>query len=73
MISDFFEKHKGARRLTLLWAILLITQTVTSPPEYIAHATAPGAAIITAVIGILVTVIGFYQWSRAQDDKNAGS
>lgn len=63
------NRHKGFRRLVLIWAIALITWTVH---EVFTRAPAIGAGTATAlgaVIGILATVIGFYQWSRERADR----
>ena len=59
-MGDFFNKHKGVRRLLLLWACCLITYSVVK--NHLADTVA------VAVIGLLTVVIGFYQWSRNKDD-----
>lgn len=71
LIKKFFEEYKGARRLSLFWAIWLITIVVfrVTEPEVITKIDAAGASIVSAIIGILATIIGFYQWHRSQDDK----
>lgn len=68
--DDLFNKHKFARRAALFWAMCLITVVVmrVTEPEIITKINASGATIVTAVIGILATVVGFYQWSRKLDD-----
>lgn len=70
-IDAFFNKHKGVRRLALAWAIWLITVVVlrVTEPEMFAQISGAGATVVTGVIGILATVIAFYQWHRSQDDK----
>lgn len=63
------NRHKAFRRLVLIWAIGLITWTVH---EVFTRAPAVGAGTATAlgaVIGVLATVVGFYQWSRERDDR----
>lgn len=63
------NRHKAFRRCVLVWAIVLITWTVH---EVFTRAPAIGAGTATAlgaVIGVLATVIGFYQWSRERDDR----
>ena len=73
MISKFikvlFEEHKAARRITLFWALWLISVVTlrVTDPEVIPTVTAASATVITAIIGILTTVIGFYQWHRSKD------
>jgi hypothetical protein len=37
--------------------------------SFLVAVSAAGATIITAIIGILATVIGFYQWHRKADDN----
>lgn len=71
MLTNFFEKYKGARRLALLWSILLITFVVVrvTNKDVLLNITPSGATVVTAIIGILTTVIAFYQWDRARDDK----
>ena len=73
MIKKFFEEYKGARRLSLFWAIWLITVVVlrVTDPEIITNISAAGATVVSAVIGILATVIAFYQWHRLHDDKTS--
>lgn len=73
MISGFiktlFEEHKAARRITLFWALWLISVVTlrVTDPEVIPTLTAASTTVITAIIGILTTVIGFYQWHRSKD------
>ena len=61
------------RRLVLIWAMAIITYVIyiIIDPALLIAIGAPGATIVSAVIGILATVISFYQWHRQQDDKNA--
>lgn len=75
MIKDLFEKHKLARRLTLAWACWLITVVVlrVTEPAVLSEVNGSVATIVTAVIGILATVIAFYQWSRSKDDDPDGA
>lgn len=76
-MRDLFEKHKLVRRLTLAWACWLITVVVlrVTRPEVLSDVNAATATIVTAVIGMLATVIAFYQWSRHKesDDVDDGS
>lgn len=69
-LSSLFEKHKFARRATLVWACWLITVVVlrVTEKEVIIGLSASGVTVVTGVIGILATVIGFYQWHRSRDD-----
>lgn len=63
-----------ARRLTLGWAVWLISVVVlrVTEPDIIPQINGFVVTIVTAVIGILTTVIAFYQWSRHQERKSAG-
>jgi len=58
------------RRLVLMWAMGLTTIVVlrVTVPEVLGSATAGGASIAVASIGILATVVGLYQWLRQMDD-----
>lgn len=69
-LADLIENHKLIRRLALVWACALITVVVlrVTVPEVITAIGGAGATIVTAVIGILATVIGLYQHARSQDD-----
>lgn len=66
---DLLEKHKLARRLSLLWAVCLITAVTIrvfwytpTVPESTAHA-------LEIVVGVLAVVIGFYKWSRHREGQ----
>jgi hypothetical protein len=63
------------RRGVLLWACWLVTVVSLRATDAEVLKTATGAAgvMVTAIIGILATVIGFYQWHRQQDDKRDSS
>jgi hypothetical protein len=67
-----FNVHKFVRRVTLAWACWLITIVVlrVTEPEVLEHVDGGVATVVTAVIGILATVIGFYQWSRSKEEKD---
>lgn len=64
------NQNKAFRRGVLMWAMWLVTTVVlrVTAPDVLPTITSPAATVIVAVIGILATVIGFYQWHRAQDD-----
>lgn len=70
-LEKLFERHKFVRRATLAWACWLITITVlrVTEPETLPLLTNAVAVAVTAVIGILATVVGFYIWSRDNEDK----
>lgn len=72
-MKDWIENHKLVRRLALLWAFLLITHAtiVVFDPTVITLMTGAGATAYGALVGILSTVILFYQNTRAKEDANA--
>lgn len=71
--NRLFNQHKLVRRLTLVWACWLITEVVlrVTAPEVIPKVTGSITSIVIAVIGLLATVIAFYQWSRNKDDEDS--
>lgn len=73
IVEELVEHHKLVRRLALLWAMVLITVVVirVTEPSVIVAIGAGGATIVTAVIGLLATVIGLYQHHRNGDDLRA--
>lgn len=76
LTNRLFNAHKFVRRATLAWACWLITVVVlrVTDPEVLQHVNAAVATIVSAVIGILATVIGFYQWSRSKEEhRDVGS
>lgn len=75
VVSILFEEHKFARRVTLFWAMWLITTVVlraTQPTVLMAIGGAGAATIVTGVIGVLATVLGFYMKSREREDRRNG-
>lgn len=62
MTDDWLPKLL-VRRLALLWAVLLITG-VTVWFMHQDDVSAPQATVVTAVVGILATVVAFYQHQR---------
>lgn len=72
-IEALFNKHKLVRRLLLLWAVGLITYVINAYVEKMGQVQPVDGTIIIAVIGILTTVLGVYQFHRHQEDRNAGS
>ncbi|HRQ57643.1 MAG TPA: hypothetical protein PLN31_09500 [Azoarcus taiwanensis] len=69
-LDALFERHKFVRRAALIWACALITVVLlrVTTPEALPLVSPPVATIVVAVIGILSTVIGLYQWLRHRDD-----
>lgn len=74
-LSALFEKHKFARRLLLFWAMTIITIVVlrvTKPEVIMALGGTAAATIVTAIIGILATVLGFYVKGREREGRHRG-
>ena len=69
-LDSFFERHKGARRLLLFWAMALITYATHAMFSDITAITAPSATAYGLVTGLLSGVLAFYQWSRAKDESS---
>ena len=66
-IETLFEDHKLVRRLTVLWALVLITLVTL---KFVSLMTAIDTATVSgvvAIIGILATVLNFYIRSRELD------
>lgn len=70
LIDRLFRQRRLVRRLTLLWALGLITWTVyytfTRQPDI------PGGTVaaLGTVTAVLTTVIAFYQHHRSKDDRS---
>lgn len=71
-VHKLFNEHKLVRRLTLAWACWLITVVVLRVTDHavLEHINGATATVVTGVIGILATVIAFYQWSRQKEDDD---
>lgn len=70
-IARAFERHKLMRRLLVAWACALITWVIFQVFKDPAIITPAINAAMTIVVGILSTVIGFYQYLRDKEDKAA--
>jgi hypothetical protein len=68
MLIDLFEKHMFARRFALFWSMGLITYTVVGFFEHFDSVGGSQLAFMTAVIGILTTVVNFYGKYRGEKD-----
>lgn len=70
-LNKLFNEQKFFRRAILIWAMILITHFVLflMDAQLLIGIGAAGATVVTGVIGILTSVIGFYQWHRKQDDE----
>ena len=69
--SELANRQMLFRRLVLIWAMTIITYViyVVTDHQLLIQIGAAGATIVTGIIGILTTVISFYQWHRQQDDN----
>jgi hypothetical protein len=69
-VARLFNEHLLVRRLTLVWACWLITVVVlrVTEPAVLEKITASVASVVAAVIGILATVIAFYQHHRSKSN-----
>lgn len=69
-VDNLVNKQRFFRRLVLVWAMVLITHFVIflMDHKFLIEIGAAGATVVTSVIGILTTVIGFYQWHRSKED-----
>lgn len=70
MFRKLFNEQKFFRRLILLWSMGLITYFTMflMNVDLLIGIGAAGATVATSVIGILATVVSFYQWHRNKDD-----
>lgn len=68
-VDRLFNKHKLVRRGLVIWAVWLITVVVLRVVDKITEVNSSVQFIVLGVIGILTTVIGFYQWSRGKDGE----
>ena len=66
-IRVLFEDYKFARRFALFWAIGVITYAVLKFFG-MGAVSEHQATVIVAIIGILATVVAFYQWHRSNDE-----
>lgn len=71
MLYKLFEEYKLVRRLIVFWAMGLITWTTIVLFTDISLITTAAVSAFGLVIGLLATVIAFYQWSRERDTNNS--
>lgn len=69
--DELSERQRLFRRIVLIWAMALVTFVVdvVMDVDVLLSLTTEATTVVISLIGILTTVIGFYQWHRAQDDK----
>lgn len=70
-VDRFFNKHKGARRLSLFVSLgLLIYITVqTLTPEALASYNAASASVVLGLIGALTTPVVVYKVTRGKEES----
>ena len=71
-IDRLFNEHKLVRRGLVIWAVWIITWVVVTVFKQLSLITTPVATFGGVVIGMLATVLAFYQWSRDKDDEDLG-
>lgn len=59
-LDRLFNQHKFVRRFCLLWAMGLTTWATFNAGEL-------ETGEFVAVVGLVSTAIGFYQWARGKD------
>lgn len=71
MINRLIDNQKLFRRVVLIWAMAILTiwSCFLMDVSLLVNIGAAGATVVTAVFGILTTMIGFYQWHRNKDDE----
>jgi len=62
-VNLLFNEYKLVRRFMVFWIILLIS--VVTYVKFFSYQ--PETADYLGVIGMLATVLAFYQWSRGKD------
>lgn len=66
---DWVDQRLIVRRFTLVWACSLITIVSLRATDHLDTITAAGATVVTAVVGILTTVLAFYMRTRQTDEN----
>lgn len=71
MTNRLISNQKLFRRVVLIWAMTILTvwSCFLMDVSLLVNIGAAGATVVTAVFGILTTVIGFYQWHRNKEDE----
>ena len=70
-LNRLFNKHLFVRRALVLWAMVLITIVIFKVLDTMTTIDAATASVITAIIGILATVTGFYIKIRELDNDDS--
>lgn len=68
MIANFFNKHKGVRRLIILWVVLLVTWGTYKIFSQLELANSATASSYVALLGIGGLAIALYKISRGKED-----
>ena len=73
-LSNLMNEQKLFRRTILLWAMVVLTAWTCFLMDVtlLTNIGAAGATVVTAIFGILTTVVGFYMQHRKADDEREG-
>jgi hypothetical protein len=63
-LDRLFNKHKFVRRSLVFWAAALITYVILRVFEDLTLINANVTTALSLVVGLLATVIGFYNYQR---------
>jgi len=69
LIECLFERHKMVRRLIVVWICYEIHWTLNLVVPKIETVDGSAVALVSAIIGLLATGIGFYKWTRHSENK----
>lgn len=59
-VERLFKEHKFMRRFTMFWSMGIVTYVVIYQPTM-------GGVQFTAIVGLVATSIGLYQWDKMLD------
>lgn len=71
MTNRLINGQKLFRRVVLIWAMVILTvwSCFLMDVSLLINIGAAGATVVTAIFGILTTVVGFYMQHRKADDE----
>ena len=68
-MTDPLDRYRIVRRLALIWCLGLISYTVWAFFENLEAVGGAQATVITTILGLLSTVIYFYQSARTKQEN----